>query len=83
MKIFVYIFWKTVYIKYIELCTLFENCSTLYYIEFKTLCEGLDTECIDLTLSNLWGKIFLQKKKKIVYVKYIHNYAILLKNYVR
>ena len=80
MKIFVYIFWKTVYIKYIELCTLFENCSTLYYIEFKTLCEGLDTECIDLTLSNLWGKIFLQKKKKIVYVKYIHNYAILLKN---
>ena len=64
MKIFVYIFWKTVYIKYIELCTLFENCSTLYYIEFKTLCEGLDTECIDLTLSVICEEKYSYKKKK-------------------
>ena len=55
---------KTMYIKYIELCTLFENCSTLYYIEFKTLCEGLDTECIDLTLSVICEEKYSYKKKK-------------------
>ena len=48
------------------------------------MCEGLDTECIDLTLSVICEeKYSYKKKKKIVYVKYIHNYAILLKNYVR